>query len=270
MILRVLAAGCLALFLGALPVRADAVERLIEALRFADFVGIMQAEGLRHGEGVGRDMLEDAEQARWRRILQAVYDPDVMLETVGRQFSQAVAGTDTVPLLTFFEGQGAAILARELDARRALLEENAEAEADELYRRMDAEGVPLVDQINRMIADSDLIERNVAGALNANLAFYRGLVAGGGFDLSEAEMLADTWAQEDEMRSQTGEWVRAFLVTAYAPVDGAVLEDYVRFWRSAPGRALNRALFAAYDAMYEDLSFRLGRAVAVQMQGEDL
>lgn len=268
--MRVLTAGCLAVLLSALPVRADAVERLIAALRFADFVGLMQTEGLRHGEGVGRDMLKDADLARWRRILQSVYDSDVMLEIAGRRFSQAMAGTDVAPLLRYFEGQGAAILTRELDARRALLEEDAEAEAGALYRRMDAEGVPLVDQIDRMIADSDLIERNVAGALNANLAFYRGLVAGGGFDLSEAEMLDETWAQEDEMRRQTGEWVRAFLVTAYAPVEDALLEDYVSFWRSDPGRALNRALFAAYDAMYEDLSYRLGRAVAVEMQGEDL
>lgn len=268
--MRLVAAVCLALLLSAGAVRADAVARLIEALRFADFVRIMQAEGLRHGEGVGRDMLDESEMARWRRVLQEVYEAEVMLETVGRRFSEAMAGRDTMPLLRFFEGPGAAIVARELDARRALLEEGAEAEAGALYRRMDAEGEPLVDQIDRMIADSDLIERNVAGALNANLAFYRGLVAGGGFDLSEAEMLDDTWAQEDEMRRQSGEWVRAYLLTAYAPVEGAVLEDYVSFWRSAPGRELNQALFAAYDAMYEDLSFRLGRAVAVQMQGEDL
>lgn len=268
--MRALAAGCLALLLSALPLRAETVARLVAALHFADFVAVMQTEGLRQGEEIGQQMLAATEQARWRHVLQSVYDPDRMLETVVGRFAEAMAGTDPAPLLRFFEGPGAAMVTRELAARRALLAAEAESEAGALYRRMVADGVPLVDRIDRMIADSDLIERNVAGALNANLAFYRGLAAGGGRGLSEAEMLGETWAQEDEMRRQTADWLHALLVTAYAPVDGGALDDYLRLWRSTPGRALNRALFDAYDAMYGDLSFRLGHAVALQMQGADL
>jgi len=60
------------------------------------------------------------------------------------------------------------------------------------------------------------------------------------------------------------------MAMAYAPVDRAVLEDYIALWRSPGGRALNKALFVAFDAMHEFNSYKLGRAVAMQMQGEDL
>ncbi len=268
--MRTFAAACLALMVVALPVRADDISRLMQALRFAETVGIMRAEGLRYGGDVGKEFLDDAERARWGRVVDKVYDDEVMLAKVNARFSEAMAGVDTASLLAFFEGPGAAIVALELAARRALLDDEAEVAAEAAYARMAAEGAPLVGQVSGIIADSDLTERNVAAALNSNLSFYRGLADGGGLSLSEAEMLAEIWAQEDEMRQQTDEWLRAYLVMAYEPVDAGALEDYADLWRGAAGRDLNRALFAAYDAMYEDLSYRLGLAVAVQMQGEDL
>ena len=268
--MRAFAAACLAVAVMASSARADDIARLMQALRFAETVGIMRTEGLRYGGDVGKEMLDDAERARWGHVVDKVYDDEVMLAKVSMRFSEAMAGADVATLLAFYEGPGAEIVALELVARRALLDDAVEAAAEAVYARMAAEGTPLVGQVNEIIADSDLTERNVAAALNANLAFYRGLADGGGLDMSEAEMLADIWEQEDEMRQQTGDWLRAYLVMAYEPLAAETLEEYAGLWRSAAGRDLNRALFAAYDAMYEDLSYRLGLAVAVQMQGEDL
>ncbi|SEM05578.1 hypothetical protein SAMN05443999_1126 [Roseovarius azorensis] len=268
--MRALAAACLAVAVMVLPVRADEIARLMQALRFEETVGIMRAEGLRYGGDVGKEMLGDAERARWGRVVDKVYDDEAMLAKVSARFSEAMAGVDVATLLAFFEGPGAEIVALELAARRALLDDAAEAAAEAVYARMAAEGAPLVDQVSEIIADSDLTERNVAAALNSNLSFYRGLADGGGLDLGEDEMLAEIWAQEDEMRQQTGDWLHAYLVMAYEPLGAETLADYADLWRSAEGRDLNRALFTAYDAMYEDLSYRLGLAVALQMRGEDL
>lgn len=268
--MRALIGGALALILLALPLRADEIDRLMTALHFEETVDIMRAEGLRYGGDVGEEMLSVAEQARWDRVVNGVYDAGRMLDKVQTKFAEAMDGADTGPLLAFFEGQGAEIVALEIAGRRALLDDGTEEAAEARFAELAAAGAPIVDKVTTLIADSDLIERNVAGALNANLVFYRGLADGGGLDLSEEEMLAEIWAQEPEMREETRDWMQAYLTMAYQPLSQEVLDAYIALYRSPEGRHLNRALFAAFDAMYEELSYQLGLATALQMDGEDL
>jgi hypothetical protein len=83
-------------------------------------------------------------------------------------------------------------------------------------------------------------------------------------------MLAEIWAQEPEMREETRDWMQAYLTMAYQPLAQEVLEAYIALYRSPEGQQLNRALFAAFDAMYEELSYQLGLATALTMEGEDL
>jgi len=254
----------------ALADRAGDVSRLITALRFEETIEIMRDEGLRYGSEVGQEMLAEGELARWDAIVAQVYDRDAMQARVTEGFATALDGVDLAPLLTFFEGPGQEIVALELAARKSLLDPEVETATEKLYSQMVKDGDVLVERVDVFIDDSDLIERNVTGALNANLVFYTGLADGGGFDLPEADMLADIWAQEEDMRKQTEIWLRSFLVLAYQPLARSKLEAYIALYQSPAGRDLNRALFAAYDGMYEDLSYQLGRAVALQMQGEDL
>jgi len=137
---------------------------------------------------------------------------------------------------------------------------------------MRREGDPRVEMITRFAEANDLVERNVAGALNANLAFYRGMVAGGAFDggLSESEILADVWSQEAEVRRETEEWLFPFLAMAYQPLSEDDLGAYLAFSETAPGQALNAALFAGFDAMFEAISQDLGLAAARMMTSQDL
>lgn len=268
--MRALWAAAVTLLFLALPLRAEEIDRLMAALHFADTVEIMRAEGLRYGGEVGDEMLTEAERARWGRVVDGVYDAERMLERVRLRFAEAMAEADTGPLLEFFEGQGGEIVALEIAGRRALLDDDTEAAAEARYAELAAAGAPLVDQVMQLIEDSDLIERNVAGALNANLVFYRGLADAGGMELSEEDMLAEIWAQETEMRDETRDWMLAYLTMAYQPLPQETLDAYIALYRSPEGRHLNRALFAAFDAMYEELSYQLGLAAALQMAGEDL
>ncbi|SLN18083.1 hypothetical protein ROG8370_00561 [Roseovarius gaetbuli] len=266
--------GCLAglvLLAGpALADRAEEIDRLIAALRFEETIEIMRDEGQRYGGEVGQEMLAEAELARWDAIVAQVYDPVTMQAKVTEGFAAALDGVDLAPLLAFFEGPGHEIVALELAARKSLLDPEIEAATEKLYDQMVRDGDVLVERVDVFIDDSDLIERNVTGALNANLVFYTGLADGGALDLPQDEMLADIWAQEEDMRKQTETWLRSFLVMAYQPLARSKLEAYIALYKSPVGRDLNRAFFAAYDGMYEDLSYKLGLAVALQMQGEDL
>ena len=49
-----------------------------------------------------------------------------------------------------------------------------------------------------------------------------------------------------------------------------LLETYLAFSRTDAGKALNAALFDGYEAMYRDISYALGRAVALSAQGNDI
>jgi len=118
----------------------------------------------------------------------------------------------------------------------------------------------------------DLIEQNVAGAMNANLAFYQGMAESGtpGAGMTEDQMLSDVWAQEPQVRKDTEEWLFPYLALAYQPLSDEDLEAYTAFWESPAGKRFNAALFAAFDVVFTNISRDLGRAAARQMQGDDI
>jgi hypothetical protein len=118
----------------------------------------------------------------------------------------------------------------------------------------------------------DLVESNVMGTLNSNLAFFRGMAATGGetFGMTEADMLDEVWRGEAEARDQTVDWLFPFLTLAYQPLTDAELQAYVDFSDTAAGRKVNAAMFAAFDSMFDRISEELGRAVALQMKGQDI
>ena len=84
-----------------------------------------------------------------------------------------------------------------------------------------AERDPRLDLLDRFAEANDLIEENVSGALNSNLAFYRGMSEGGAFtgaEMTEEEMLSEVWSQEDDIRAETAGWLYPFLMLAYESV----------------------------------------------------
>lgn len=255
----------------ALPVRAEPVDDLIEALHLPEMIGIMREEGLSYGEELGQDMFASGASTRWTEALDEVYDTARMEDAVRQGFADAIEGTDLDPLLTFFEGEtGQRIVSLELEARRALIDDDVEQAARDSFRAAQAEEAPRLDQLERFIAVNDLLEANVAGALNASFQFYSGLVDGGAMQLSEGDIISDVWAQEEETRFDTEEWLNGFLLMAYDPLNDETLDAYIDLSASDEGRALNRALFAAFNSMYDDVSYALGLLAAQQMQGRDL
>ena len=76
--------------------------------------------------------------------------------------------------------------------------------------------------------------------------------------------------EEPEIRAETEGWLFAYLHLAYGPLPVDDLETYLAFSRTDAGKALNAALFDGYEAMYRDISYALGRAVALSAQGNDI
>lgn len=255
----------------ALADRAEEIDALMQVLRVQDTIEIMQEEGALYGGEIARDLIPDVDPALWSGVIEKIYDEAKMHEVLEAGFTTALTDTDLAPIMAYFTTDEVRdILALELSARRAFLDRETEAYAAARWLELSGKDSSLVSQVEELINDSDLVERNVMGTLNADLMFYQGLTEGGAFELSEEEILADVWANEEELRRSTREWLQSFLLMSYQPVDAATLEEYAAFWRTEAGQDLNRAIFVAFDQMYEDLAYLLGLAIAEQMQIEEL
>jgi len=276
---------CTALSLVTAPAKADdraqdtAVAVLMDEMGLDDIIAIMREEGLSYGQELGAEMLSGGGGATWRQMVDRIYDTEVMSGLVRETFTESFGEADPAPLISFFQSEsGREIVMLEIAARRAFMDAQIEEAAREEYRSvapdLAADSPRDIDAhlaaIDSYIQTNDLVGYNVMGALNANMLFYRGLIEGGAFDMSESDLLADVWAQQEETEAETREWIYAFLMLAYEPLEAAQINTYVDLSRTPSGRALNRALFAAFDRMYGTLSQALGVAIAGQMQGEEL
>ncbi|MFP4328812.1 MAG: DUF2059 domain-containing protein [Paracoccaceae bacterium] len=259
------------LVVAAPAVASEAADRLLDLVGMPRIVEVMRQEGLDYGSDLAADMLPGGVSAGWEATVARLYDPDTMEETVRQGFRAEIGQTDLSPLLDFFDSaEGRRVVALEVSARRAMMDDAVEQAARADYIQRAGAGDDRLALIAEFVEANDLVEANVVGALNSNFMFYRGLVEGGALELSEAEMLDDVWRQEDDTRDDTREWLYGFLLLAYGPLEDPELEDYVALSTTPEGRALNRALFVGFDRMYAEISYGLGLAVAQEMRSEEL
>lgn len=263
-----------------MPLRAETaaaptVAALAETLRIRDLVAILRDEGLAYAETLDEDLFPGRGGPDWVRQAGLVYDLEAMQGRFMDVFDAEMAQEPEAlaSALDFFGSEsGQRILTLEMEARRALLDKSIEEAARARVEEMQAEGDPRLVMLDRFVTANDLIEANVQGALNANLAFYRGMVEAGGMGeaVDEGQMLSDVWSQEEEVREETRVWLYAYLAMAYDPLPDAELDAYIAFSESPQGQRLNAALFAAFDAVFVQVSRDLGRAAALQMMGQDI
>lgn len=269
-IVRAAATGA-ALIAWSLPTWASPTNDLLKALGVPQIIEIMRDEGIEYGDTLAADMIPGGGTENWSSTVARIYDEDRMLATVEEVFSAEFGDTDPAALLEFFESEtGQQIVSLELSARNAMREDEIEDAARAAFNDLDGTTSGPLAAISEFVATNDLVEANLVGALNANYMFYLGLVDGGALRMSESEILTEVWSSEEETRADTREWVYAFLLMAYRPLADGVVEEYTELSRTDAGRALNRALFAGFNRMYDDISYALGMAVARQMQVQEL
>jgi hypothetical protein len=259
----------------AAPVDAARIAALTDTMMMADIFAVMREEGLKYGQTLAAEMFPDKGGAQWAAVVTLIYDPDTMHGRFEAALAKALsgAGAELEAVEAFFGStQGQAVLRLEVEARRALLDADIEDAAKLAWEDLRSDGGSRVDSLLRFAEVNDLIESNVMGAMNANLAFYRGMSDAGAFaqEMTEDQMLSDVWSQEPDVRAETTDWLFPFLTLAYQPLTDADLDAYIAFSESAAGQKLNAALFTAYDAVFTQISFDLGRAAANQLMGEDI
>lgn len=253
------------------PVAAAPVDDLYDALALSEIVEIMHEEGLAYGAELGSGTVGKPGNAAWDALVSRIYDTEAMEKTVRAGFDAGLEGVDLAPLLEFFtQPQGRSIVQMEVSARRAMMDPDVEEAARAAFRDAEETGLDRLTLLSEFVQVNDLVESNVVGALNANYQFYSGLAAGGGIEMSEQDILSDVWAQEEDTRADTREWMYAFLLMAYGPLEDETVADYLALSATPEGQALNRALFVGFNTMYDEISYALGLATAREMMAEDL
>ena len=245
------------------------------ALNMAEVMAVLREEGIAGSADLAADLPNGPRDPVWAGAVLQIYDVAQMEAVFNRAFAaQLEAEPEAVAAATaFFRSEiGQRVLGLELAARRALMDEAVEAAAAEAHRDLVAQNPKRQALLDRFVAANDLVESNVMGALNANLAFLRGLAEGGGEDfvLPEADMLAQVWSAEPEVRAEMTDWLFPFLTLAYQPLTDAELTAYVEFSETPAGQRVNAAMFQAFDAVFNGISRDLGRAYGQALQGNDI
>lgn len=247
--------------------------RLAKALRIDDSIPVMRDEGLLYGADIADEMFPEQSGGAWPVMVDRIYDAGTLSALVLTRLESELAPVDLAPLIQFFEGAtGQTIVELEISTRRALLDEELETAAISAGQAVAEKDPEFGALLAEFIEVNDLIEANVVGALNASYAFYSGLAEGGAFtpSLTQDQILSDVWGQEDDIRAETQDWLWGYLALAYGALGRDELRAYIALSKTPEGRALNQALFIAYDAMYNDISMKLGLAAAGFLAGEDL
>lgn len=279
MMLRVTLVALGVLFGGAaLPVRAETAAVEVEAdtyalMRIPELLEVMQAEGQDYGRTLAGQMFDDPDRPGWDATVAGIYDTGRLDGLFRAAFDQALTGdaaTRAAAAAFFGAEPGKTILGLEIEARRALLDEAVEEAAALAFGDMEERRDPRVGLLREFAEVNDLIEANVAGAMNANLAFLKAMAAVGGEAQDEGGMLAEVWGQEGQVRAETEAWLFPFLALAYQPLSDEELKAYVAFSASPEGQRLNLALFAAFDAVFTAVSADLGRAAGLELRGQDI
>lgn len=252
---------------------APELRAVFEAMGVYEILGVMSSEGLEAATGIEDDMFPGQGGGAWRAVVAGIYATDRMIA----RFEDGVPVERMTPeivaeLQDFYDSPlGQRIARGEVEGRQALLDPGVEEAARALARQQAAEGTERMELLRAFSVANDFVERNVAGALNSNFAFYRGLSDGGAFEteIPQELMLAEVWGQEAEIRRETTEWLFGYQVLAYEGLSDAEMARYVEMSETEAGQLLNAVLFQAFDALFDDVSYQLGKAAATFIAGEE-
>lgn len=248
-------------------------ERLVKALQLEDLFEVMAKEGEAYGQSLDAELLDGNGGAMWRQAVIEIYRPGRVWKRFLQDFDDSLVDADINSIVAFSESPLALkIFKLEVSARRALLDKSIEQASAQMIQTLRENDDPRVPLLKQFVEINDLVEFNVMGAMNANYAFYQGLIDGKGIDVSmtDEQILHEVWGQEQAIRDETSDWIYSYLALAYRPLTDAELTAYIEFSQSQAGRGLNAAIFTTFDTLYKEISYQLGLKVAASMHGDDI
>lgn len=247
------------------------VDRYFDLFKMTEVFDILKQEGISASMEAATEDDAISVSPAWRARLEQIYAIDKM-DAIFRAAVRDAEISGSSDALDFFNSElGQRIVDVELEARRALMEDGVEEAMLDQVEHMETSEADRLALYREFVTANGLIENNVMGALNSNLAFYRGLATGEAYadTMSESFMLTTVWEQEPEIRADMEEWTMSFSVLAYAPLSDEEMQAYIDISETQSGQRLNSVLFQGFDALFEMQSFELGRAMAEFMVGED-
>ena len=176
---------CLAMPAATLPALVQSqvlqpdISSLTQTLKIDALIAVMRSEGLANGKDMEADLFPGQGGAAWGVVLSRVYDTTRLHAIFDAALAKALQDDPTTQqaMRDFFGAPlGQHILALEIDARKTLLDDKATEAAAQLWGRT-LNGRPTARRRSTALPRST--ESNVIGALNGNLAFYRGMNAAG-------------------------------------------------------------------------------------------
>ncbi len=253
----------------------DSAIALAELMKMDGVLDVMRAEGLANGAELAADLPGGASDAGWLAELAAIYNTGTMREVFDKTLAAKLAADPEAlaAATTFFSSTlGQKALQSEIDARRALLDKDVERTTELAFEDLVSDDPARVALLTRFSEVNDLVETNVMGALNANLSFFRGISDQSGemAGMDEADMLSSVWEGEAQTRIDTQAWLFPFLMLAYQPLSDEELKAYIDFSDTPEGQRVNAAVFAAFDELFNDISYRLGQSYGRRLTGQDI
>lgn len=263
-------------FAGA-PVQVDAgrISGLAAQMQLGSLLAVLREEGLAYGAALDQELLGGSGGVPWRAEVARIYDParaqglvEAGLLTAFTADPEALAAAEDF----YASDLGARVARLEVDARRAFLDPAVKDAATVAWQDMLDKRDPRAARIRDMVSSTGLIDRNVEGTLNANLALMHGMVEGGTgrSHVTEADILAHVSGQEAAARAAAESWIYPYMALAYQPLSEAEFAAYADFLTSPSGRKVNDAAFAAFDGLFARLSHDLGLAAASRIAGQDI
>lgn len=255
---------------------ADADLQAINALtHLPETLDLIRQEGIQQGKDLGSDLFGDSEDPNWLSALDRVYDTGQMTGLYNAALRQVLAQDPSLSnnIRPFLDSDlGQRVITLELEARRTTMDKVAMQAAREVFVELEKTDKFRRAQIERLVVAGDLIEANVMAGLNGNLTFYKAMAAVGtpGTPKDEAELLAQVWSQEADIRASVEEFLYPIMALAYAPLNEDELQSYVDFSESPAGTRFNDALSKAFDPLMIELSRKLGTEAGKLLSGQML
>lgn len=248
-------------------------ERLFDLLELDEYLQIVSEEGQEDARDIEAEMFAGRGGSAWAALISDIYDPEAIEADFVRIFTEAMDGVDLAPIFAFYDTeQGRRIVLGELRARQGMRDDAVEEAAKTGYDDLVGESDPRRALIDEFVEANDLVERNVTGALNTNFAFLSGMAENDVFarELTQNEIIARVYEQEPEIRASALEWLQAYLFLAFDDLPDEAVGAYIAYSRTPEGKAFNNAIFMGFDSVFDATSYRLGRAAADFVAGQDL
>ncbi|MEM1235468.1 MAG: hypothetical protein AAGI10_00770 [Pseudomonadota bacterium] len=247
-------------------------DRLMDAMRMNEVIGILVEEGRAAGLELEDSMFPGRGGQAWQDELDRIYEREGRQVQLRREMSRFLEGADMPVLLEFMESpRGQRIMALEVSARRAFMDPEMEVIAGDLYANAAEELPTLHKQVSEFSEVNNLVDGNVEGAFASNAAFALGAHEAGAFaGLTVDQLIAQMWQGDEAVRADVSDWLYAYTMTAYQPLSEDDMTAYIAISKTEPGQQLNAAIMTAFGTLFSDISYDLGAAAGRFMAQQDL